>query len=215
MAVKWSVKMIGLKCRDINGRCPKSPCTMLSVLGIKAAFSGCLRNEVRDAEGNLWVISDIWCYFLQPVLLIWRMFWFWQPSAGRSTKSGKGREYITGNKTGNRFGGTAMRPAYVGQRSRIILCFWCVLHINYLDELIFCLDSCWPCRAGAMCCLCFQEAWLNTLVGAEIMFCFFMGEVIGRGSLVGYYIPGAVHYEAGIWLPLPCCIPVDVCVSWV
>ncbi|XP_025101997.1 ATP synthase subunit g, mitochondrial-like [Pomacea canaliculata] len=43
-----------------------------------------------------------------------------------------------------------------------------------------------------------KEAWLNTLVGAEIMFCFFIGEVLGRRSLVGYYIPGAVHYEAVI-----------------
>merc|ERR1719334_2386823 len=25
-----------------------------------------------------------------------------------------------------------------------------------------------------------KEAWLNTLIGAEIMFCFFIGEVIGR-----------------------------------
>ena len=49
-------------------------------------------------------------------------------------------------------------------------------------------------------CVFCQEAWLNTLVGAEIMFCFFIGEgvgVIGRGSLVGY-IPGAAHYEAEI-----------------
>lgn len=41
-----------------------------------------------------------------------------------------------------------------------------------------------------------QEAGLNVLVGAEIMFCFFIGEIIGRGSVVGYYIPGAVHYSA-------------------
>ncbi|KAK7106022.1 ATP synthase subunit g, mitochondrial-like [Littorina saxatilis] len=43
-----------------------------------------------------------------------------------------------------------------------------------------------------------KEAWLNTLIGAEIMFCFFIGEVIGRRSLVGYHIPGAVHYIAEI-----------------
>eukprot|EP00745_Piridium_sociabile_P003896 TRINITY_DN12262_c0_g1_i1.p2 TRINITY_DN12262_c0_g1~~TRINITY_DN12262_c0_g1_i1.p2 ORF type:complete len:135 (-),score=33.98 TRINITY_DN12262_c0_g1_i1:257-610(-) len=53
-------------------------------------------------------------------------------------------------------------------------------------------------RTGKWKTLTVKEAWLNTLVGAEIMFCFFMGEVLGRGSMVGYYIPGAVHYEAGI-----------------
>merc|ERR1711936_834749 len=43
-----------------------------------------------------------------------------------------------------------------------------------------------------------KDATLNTLVGLEIMFCFFIGEVLGRGSLIGYHIPGAVHYVAEI-----------------
>ncbi|CAG5134778.1 unnamed protein product [Candidula unifasciata] len=40
-----------------------------------------------------------------------------------------------------------------------------------------------------------REAWLNTLVGAEIAFWFFAGECIGKGSVVGYDIPGAVNWE--------------------
>jgi F-type H+-transporting ATPase subunit g len=31
-----------------------------------------------------------------------------------------------------------------------------------------------------------QEAWLNTLVAAEISFWFFVGEVVGRRHLLGY-----------------------------
>ncbi len=31
-----------------------------------------------------------------------------------------------------------------------------------------------------------KEAWLNTLVGCELLCLFFVGEVIGRGSLIGY-----------------------------
>merc|ERR1719474_1372801 len=38
-----------------------------------------------------------------------------------------------------------------------------------------------------------KEAWLNTLVTAEIVCWFFLGEIIGRGSLIGYNIPGAFH----------------------
>ncbi|KAL8587204.1 hypothetical protein ACOMHN_013290 [Nucella lapillus] len=53
-------------------------------------------------------------------------------------------------------------------------------------------------RTGKWKTLTVKEAWMNTLVGAEIMFCFFIGEVLGRRSLVGYYIPGAVNYDAGI-----------------
>ena len=33
-----------------------------------------------------------------------------------------------------------------------------------------------------------QEAWLNTLITAEIAFWFFVGECIGKGSLVGYQV---------------------------
>ncbi|CAG7724937.1 unnamed protein product [Allacma fusca] len=33
-----------------------------------------------------------------------------------------------------------------------------------------------------------REAWLNTLVGAEITLWFFVGEVIGRRNLVGYKV---------------------------
>ncbi|KAL5020483.1 hypothetical protein ScPMuIL_003375 [Solemya velum] len=43
-----------------------------------------------------------------------------------------------------------------------------------------------------------REAWLNTLIGMEIAFCFFIGEIIGKGSVVGYSIPGAVDYEAHV-----------------
>ncbi len=41
-----------------------------------------------------------------------------------------------------------------------------------------------------------QEAAINSLIAAEIGFCFFIGECIGKGSLVGYQIPGAVHFSA-------------------
>ncbi|XP_064651243.1 ATP synthase subunit g, mitochondrial-like [Lineus longissimus] len=43
-----------------------------------------------------------------------------------------------------------------------------------------------------------KEAAINTAITAEIAFWFFVGEQIGRGSVVGYYIPGAVHYDPGI-----------------
>lgn len=36
--------------------------------------------------------------------------------------------------------------------------------------------------------LSFQEAWVNTLVCAEIAFWFFIGEQIGRRSFIGYNI---------------------------
>ena len=32
----------------------------------------------------------------------------------------------------------------------------------------------------------FKEALVNTAVGVELIFIFFIGEVIGRGTLVGY-----------------------------
>ena len=31
-----------------------------------------------------------------------------------------------------------------------------------------------------------QEAWANTLVCAELVCLFFVGEVVGRGTLIGY-----------------------------
>jgi len=34
-----------------------------------------------------------------------------------------------------------------------------------------------------------REAWLNTLVTLEIIWWFFLGEIIGRRHLPGYYIP--------------------------
>ncbi|KAH9509230.1 ATP synthase subunit g, mitochondrial [Bulinus truncatus] len=40
-----------------------------------------------------------------------------------------------------------------------------------------------------------KEAFVNTLVGAEIAFWFFAGECIGKGSIVGYDIPGAVNWD--------------------
>jgi len=33
-----------------------------------------------------------------------------------------------------------------------------------------------------------KEAWLNTLITAEIAFWFFVGECIGKGSIVGYKV---------------------------
>ena len=32
---------------------------------------------------------------------------------------------------------------------------------------------------------------MNAVVVADVAFCFFIGECIGKGSLVGYKIPGA------------------------
>ena len=46
--------------------------------------------------------------------------------------------------------------------------------------------------------LVFQEATLNTLVAVEVACWFFVGEVIGKGTLVGYQIPGAVDFEVHI-----------------
>merc|ERR1739848_631140 len=31
-----------------------------------------------------------------------------------------------------------------------------------------------------------KEAWANTLVGCELVILFFVGEVVGRGTLIGY-----------------------------
>ena len=42
---------------------------------------------------------------------------------------------------------------------------------------------------------CVQEATLNTLVAIEVGCWFFVGEVIGKGNLVGYQVPGAVDFE--------------------
>lgn len=41
-----------------------------------------------------------------------------------------------------------------------------------------------------------QEATVNTLIGIEVAMWFFIGECIGKGSLVGYQIPGACHFDA-------------------
>uniref|UniRef100_A0A2C9JQ18 ATP synthase subunit g n=1 Tax=Biomphalaria glabrata TaxID=6526 RepID=A0A2C9JQ18_BIOGL len=40
-----------------------------------------------------------------------------------------------------------------------------------------------------------KEAFLNTIVGAEIVFWFYAGECIGKGGIVGYDIPGAVNWD--------------------
>jgi hypothetical protein len=37
-------------------------------------------------------------------------------------------------------------------------------------------------------CIVFQEAWLNSLVTAEVVFWFFVGECIGKRSIVGYHV---------------------------
>jgi len=33
-----------------------------------------------------------------------------------------------------------------------------------------------------------REAWLNTLVTTEVICWFFMGEIIGKGTLIGYQV---------------------------
>jgi F-type H+-transporting ATPase subunit g len=43
-----------------------------------------------------------------------------------------------------------------------------------------------------------KEAGLNALVAIEVACWFFVGEVIGKGHLVGYQVPGAVDFEAHI-----------------
>ena len=43
-----------------------------------------------------------------------------------------------------------------------------------------------------------REATVNSLITAEVVFWFFIGECIGKGSLTGYQIPGAVDFEAHI-----------------
>ena len=41
----------------------------------------------------------------------------------------------------------------------------------------------------------FQEATVNTLVTFEVICWFFVGEIIGKGVLIGYDIPGAVDWK--------------------
>merc|ERR1711976_96997 len=43
-----------------------------------------------------------------------------------------------------------------------------------------------------------RQAWLNTLVGIEIACWFFVGECIGKGSIVGYQVPGTTHFDAEV-----------------
>ncbi|XP_005097772.1 ATP synthase subunit g, mitochondrial [Aplysia californica] len=50
-------------------------------------------------------------------------------------------------------------------------------------------------RTGAYKQLTVREAWLNTLIGAEIFFWFVAGECIGKGGVIGYNIPGAVNWD--------------------
>jgi len=40
-----------------------------------------------------------------------------------------------------------------------------------------------------------REATVNTLVTAEVLFWFYIGECIGKRSLIGYQVPGAVDFE--------------------
>ena len=44
----------------------------------------------------------------------------------------------------------------------------------------------------------FQEAAVNTLIGIEVACWFFVGECLGKRSLVGYNIKGAFNAEAHI-----------------
>merc|ERR1711893_251780 len=41
-----------------------------------------------------------------------------------------------------------------------------------------------------------REATISTLVGVEIACWFFIGECLGKRSIVGYQIPGAVHFSS-------------------
>ncbi|RUS78847.1 hypothetical protein EGW08_013389 [Elysia chlorotica] len=50
-------------------------------------------------------------------------------------------------------------------------------------------------KTGAYKNLTVRDAWLNTLVGVEIFFWFVAGECIGKGSIIGYNIPGAVNWD--------------------
>jgi len=43
-----------------------------------------------------------------------------------------------------------------------------------------------------------QEATVNTLITIEVACWFFVGEIIGKGTLIGYNVPGAVDYEIHI-----------------
>merc|ERR1711890_13733 len=43
-----------------------------------------------------------------------------------------------------------------------------------------------------------REAAVNTLVGVEVICWFFIGEVLGKLSLIGYYIPGAFDTDPHI-----------------
>ena len=43
-----------------------------------------------------------------------------------------------------------------------------------------------------------QEAWVNTLVCAEIAFWFFVGEQIGRRSIVGYNVESDYEHPSYI-----------------
>merc|ERR1711976_400521 len=42
-----------------------------------------------------------------------------------------------------------------------------------------------------------KEATLNAAVTLEVAMWFFIGEIIGKGSIIGYKIPGTVHYHEG------------------
>ncbi len=48
----------------------------------------------------------------------------------------------------------------------------------------------WNTHTTAMttCLSLFQEAWINTLVTAEVVCWFFVGECIGKRSLIGYNV---------------------------
>ena len=43
-----------------------------------------------------------------------------------------------------------------------------------------------------------QEATINTLVTIEVACWFFVGEIIGKGTVIGYNIPGAIDWEVHI-----------------
>jgi len=40
-----------------------------------------------------------------------------------------------------------------------------------------------------------QEATVNTMITIEVLCWFFVGEIIGKGNVIGYQIPGAIDWD--------------------
>jgi len=69
------------------------------------------------------------------------------------------------------------------------------IHVNGLEILrLFKITDC-GCSVVTKYLFVLQEATVNTLITIEVICWFFVGEIIGKGGLIGYHIPGAVDYE--------------------